>query len=100
MSLESTTDTIKQKVGNDCGLGASLKFSLGSDGVVFIDATQVPNIVTNDDSAAQCTIKMKLADLEDMLAGKLDPMAAFSLGKLQLEGDLGVAMKLGNLMRR
>jgi putative sterol carrier protein len=35
-----------------------------------------------------------------MLVGKLDPMAAFSLGKLQLEGDLGVAMKLGSLMKR
>lgn len=100
MSIESITETIKTKVGNDCGLGATLKFHLGNDGVVLIDATQVPNVVSNEDGAAQCTIKMKLSDLEDMLVGKLDPMAAFSLGKLQLEGDLGVAMKLGNLMKR
>ncbi len=100
MSIESITETIKTKVGTDCGLGATLKFHLGNDGVVLIDATQVPNVVSNEDGAAQCTIKMKLSDLEDMLVGKLDPMAAFSLGKLQLEGDLGVAMKLGNLMKR
>ena len=67
MSLESITETIKQKVGNDCGLGATLKFGLGSDGVVLIDATKVPNVVTNADDPAQCTIKMKLADLEDNL---------------------------------
>ncbi|MBC8070615.1 MAG: SCP2 sterol-binding domain-containing protein [Deltaproteobacteria bacterium] len=100
MSLETITTTVKEKVGNDCGLGATLKFHLGSEGVVHIDATQVPNVVSNDDAAAQCTIKMKISDLEDMLVGKLDPMAAFSLGKLQLEGDLGVAMKLGGLMKR
>jgi putative sterol carrier protein len=99
MSIESATTTIKQKVGTDCGLGSSIKFHCGSEGVVLVDATVVPNTVTNDDGPAQCTVKMKLSDLEDMLAGKLDPMAAFSLGKLQLEGDLGVAMKLGSLMR-
>lgn len=99
MSIENITSTIKQKVGTDCGLGSSIKFHCGSDGVVLVDATVVPNVVSNEDNPAQCTVKMKMSDLEDMLAGKLDPMAAFSLGKLQLEGDLGVAMKLGTLMR-
>lgn len=100
MALQDTTELIRSKVGNDCGLGATLKFNVGSDGVILIDATVVPNTVTNDDNPAQCTVKMKLQDLDDMIGGKLDPMAAFSLGKLQLEGDMSVAMKLGNLMRR
>lgn len=100
MSIENVTSTIKEKVGTDCGLGGSIKFNCGDDGVLVVDATVVPNVVTNEDVPAQCTVKIKIGDLEDMLAGKLDPMAAFSLGKLQLEGDLGVAMKLGTLMRR
>ncbi|MEX1362987.1 MAG: SCP2 sterol-binding domain-containing protein [Nannocystaceae bacterium] len=33
-----------------------------------------------------------------MIKGDLDPMAAFSLGKLRIEGDMGVAMKLGGLL--
>ena len=99
MSLESTTGTIKEKVGEDCGLGAKLKFDCGDDGIIMLDAESVPNVVSNDDGEATCTIKMELSDLESMLAGDLDPMAAFSLGKLQLEGDMSVAMKLGNLLR-
>jgi putative sterol carrier protein len=99
MSLESTTSTIKQKVGDDCGLGAKLKFDLGDDGTILIDAAEIPNKVSNDDVDADCTVKMSLGDLDAMLAGDLDPMAAFSLGKLQLEGDMSVAMKLGNLMQ-
>jgi putative sterol carrier protein len=99
MSIENLTNTIKEKVGEDCGLGASLKFDCGDDGVIFIDATQVPNIVSNEDVAAPCTVGVALDDLEKMMKGDLDPMAAFSLGKLRLDGDMGVAMKLGNLMR-
>ncbi|MFO0635972.1 MAG: SCP2 sterol-binding domain-containing protein [Nannocystaceae bacterium] len=100
MSIESVTNTIRDKVGTDCGLGGSIKFNCGADGMVTVDASVVPNVVTNDDVSAQCTVKIKLGDLEDMLGGKLDPMTAFGLGKLQLEGDIGVAMKLGTLMRR
>jgi putative sterol carrier protein len=99
MSIETTTATIKTKVGNDCGLGSTLKFDLGDDGVILIDATKVPNEVSNDNSAAQCTIKMSLGDLDAMMAGSLDPMTAFSLGKLRLEGDMSIAMKLGSLMK-
>jgi putative sterol carrier protein len=99
MSLESTTSTVKNKVGEDCGLGAKLKFDCGDDGVIMLDAESVPNVVNNDDGDANCTIKMSLEDLESMLNGELDPMAAFSLGKLQLEGDMSIAMKLGNLLR-
>ncbi len=99
MSLESATTTIKGKVGEDCGLGSSIKFDCGDDGVILLDATVVPNVVNNDDGEAACTVKLSLEDLESMLGGDLDPMAAFSLGKLQLDGDMSVAMKLGNVIR-
>ena len=44
-------------------------------------------------------MKLSLADLDAMIGGELDPMAAFSLGKLQLDGDMAVAMKLGNIIK-
>jgi putative sterol carrier protein len=98
MSIESATTTIKEKVGEDCGLAATLKFDCGDDGVIFLDATTVPNVVSNENNDAACTVKLALADLEAMIGGELDPMAAFSLGKLQLDGDMGVAMKLGSII--
>lgn len=99
MSIESATTKIKEKVGEDCGLESSLKFDCGDDGVIFLDATVVPNVVNNDNSDAACTVKVALTDLDAMLSGDLDPMAAFSLGKLQLDGDMAVAMKLGNIIQ-
>ena len=99
MSIESATTKIKEKVGEDCGLGSTLKFDCGDDGVIFVDANTVPNVVSNENNDAACTVKLALADLDAMIGGDLDPMAAFSLGKLQLEGDMAVAMKLGNIMQ-
>ena len=97
MSLEDLTSKIRDRMGDDSGLGASLKFDLGDDGVIFLDGGVSPNRVTNDDDLADCTVGVSLDDLKAMIAGDLDPMAAFSLGKLRIEGDMGVAMKLGRL---
>lgn len=98
MSIDSATTKIKEKVGEDCGLAATLKFDCGDDGVIFLDATVVPNVVNNENTDAACTVKLSLDDLNAMMSGDLDPMAAFSLGKLQLDGDMAVAMKLGNIL--
>ena len=98
MSLENVTNTIRERVGEDCGLSATLKFDLGDVGQVFIDATVMPNTVSNEDIEAQCTVGLTLEDFSAMLAGDLAPTTACMSGKLKVEGDMGVAMKLQNLM--
>ncbi len=98
MSLESATNTIKERVGDDAGLGATLKFDTGEAGVIFIDGKSTPNTVSNENTDAECTVGLTLEDLEAMLAGDLAPTTAFMSGKLRVEGDMGVAMKLQNLM--
>ena len=98
MSLESATETIKSRVGDDAGLGATLKFDMGDAGVIFIDGKATPNTVSNDDKEADCTVGLAMDDLTAMLAGDLAPTTAFMSGKLKVEGDMGVAMKLQSLM--
>jgi putative sterol carrier protein len=98
MSLQSATETIKGRVGDDAGLGATLKFDMGDVGVIVIDGRATPNTVSNDDRDADCTIGVSLDDLEAMLAGDLAPTTAFMSGKLRVEGDMGVAMKLQSIM--
>jgi len=93
-TLEETTDRIKTAVGTDSGLGKTLKFNLKGDGFIHIDG----GTVTNDDSPADLTMTISLADLEAMGAGKLDAMTAVMTGKLQLS-DMGVAMGLQSKMQ-
>lgn len=97
MSLQSFTERIQALVGTDSGLGASFKFATDA-GVVVVDAKQVPNVVSNTDTETDCTLKMSLSDAIDLLNGEMNPMMAFMTGKLKVEGDMGVAMKIADRM--
>lgn len=46
-----------------------------------------------------CSITMAVNDWKDMNSGKLDPQAAFMAGKIKFQGDMGLVMKLGALLR-
>ena len=94
MNLQECTETLRTKVGDDSGLNAVLKFDCGSDGQVVIDGVATPNTVSNDDREADCTVAITLENLNNLLAGKLDPVTGFMSGKFQVSGDMGVAMKL------
>ncbi len=93
MSLEKLTDDIRGKVAGG-GIDESVKFDLGETGVIFVQGSTV----TNEDADADCTITMASEDLDDMLSGDLNPTAAFMSGKLKVDGDMSVAMKLGSIV--
>lgn len=97
MNLETFTETVRSKVGADSGLNATIKFAFNEGGALFIDGKSKPNTVSNDDAAADCTVKVSLEDFSKLMERKLDPTTAFMMGKIKIEGDMGVAMKLGRL---
>lgn len=99
MTVEEITEGMKARVGEDCGLGATLKFDFGADGLVHLDATVVPNVVSNEDKDAHCTMTISIEDFAAMQAGELDGTTAFMTGKLKIEGDMGIAMKLQSVLR-
>jgi putative sterol carrier protein len=91
--LEDLTARMKAAVGEDSGLGKSLKFNLKGDGFVFIDG----GTVSNDDKPADLTMTIAMDDLVALGEGKLDAMTAVMTGKLGLS-DMGVAMGLQGKM--
>ena len=98
MSLEQVTQGLRERVGENSGLDATLKFDFGDDGVVFIDGASTPNSVSNDDNDADCTIAMTMADFLSMVDGDLDATTAFMMGKLKVSGNMGIAMKLQTVL--
>jgi len=98
MGLDELTNKIKEKVGTDSGLDASVKFDLGDDGVIFIDGKSTPNSVSNENKDADCTISMTLENFLKLIAGELDPTTAYMFGKLKIAGSMGVAMKLSKVI--
>ena len=95
-TLEEITDRFKTAVGSDSGLGKTIKFDLKGEGFIFIDGGSV----TNEDKPADCTIIVDKDDFEKMAQGQLDPTMAFMQGKLKINGDMGVAMKLQPLLAK
>ncbi|POF33019.1 SCP2 sterol-binding domain-containing protein [Roseibium marinum] len=93
MSLEKLTEGVRAKVA-DGGIEESVKFDLGETGIIYLQGSKV----SNEDQEADCTIKMTAEDLGDLLSGDLNPTAAFMGGKMQVEGDMNVAMKLGSIV--
>ena len=49
--------------------------------------------------AADVTLTLSEADLLAMFQGSLKPMAAYACGRLRVEGDLNVAMRLEELVK-
>ncbi len=88
----------KMKGANAFVPGKTVKLDYGSEGVVYLDGKN--NTVTEEDGAADTTIKMEWTDWQAMTEGKLDGMTAFMQGKLKVEGDMSNAMQLQGVLSK
>ena len=97
--IQQIVDQMGPAIGDNSGLGGTLKFDFGADGSVLIDGKSTPNTVGDGEGKnADCTISVSLADFEKMVKGELDGTSAFMQGKLRVAGDMGLAMKLGPIL--
>jgi len=78
--------------------GKRVKLDFGDQGVVLLDGAA--SQVTEEDGAADTTIKVAWDDWQSMAAGQLDGMTAFMTGKLKIEGDMSNAMQLQGVLAK
>jgi len=81
-------------------LGAAILFDFGDDGTVLLNASEAPATVTPnpDDDEADTTLELSLENMAKLIDGDLNPMVAFTMGKLKVTGSKGYAMKLSALL--
>ncbi|MBT5074173.1 MAG: SCP2 sterol-binding domain-containing protein [Kordiimonadaceae bacterium] len=97
MSLEQNTDLIREKTAGAADLNKKVKFDLKEDGIIHVDATTSPPTVSNDDNDADVTLILSMENFEALVDGSLNPQMAFMMGKLKIEGDMGLALKLADI---
>ncbi|MFT7580835.1 MAG: putative sterol carrier protein [Myxococcota bacterium] len=79
-------------------IDGSFKFNVTGEGAGLwvVDCREVE--VREVDGEADVTITVDGADLVAIRDGELDPMQAFMIGKVQVDGDYGLAMKLRDIL--
>ncbi len=98
MTFENIEKTIRDKLSYAPQLGAKIKFDFGDDGLIFIDGTQSPAVMSNEDEGADTTFSCSLELFEKIADGTQDATMAFMMGKLKIQGSMGHAMKLASLL--
>ena len=98
MSLETITARMRDKFSFAPAINAKIKFDFGDSGIVFIDATQNPPVLSHDDAEADTTLVCAPETLEGFLDGTQDPNIAFMTGKLKIRGSMGIALKLNAIL--
>ncbi len=78
--------------------GKRIKIDYGAEGVVLLDG--VENRASEEDGAADTTIKVSWEDWQALADGRLDGMTAFMMGKLKVEGDMSNAMQLQGVLSK
>ena len=85
------------------GMNAVYRLELsGNDGGLFglIFKDGRAEIVKEDPGEAACELKMSVDDFKKLLAGNLNTTAAFMMGKVKAKGNLGLALKLENVLKQ
>jgi putative sterol carrier protein len=75
-------------------LKAKVKFLIDQS-VYFVNGTENnENVVSQEDLQADCTVTCKKEVFEQLITKKLSPAIGFMLGKIKLQGDISLAIKI------
>ncbi len=100
MNFDQIVDEVRSRATDLTDLNHTVLFDLGDDGKILIDATGDEVVITPnpDDDEAETTLALSTENAQKLVSGDLNPMVAFTMGKLKIFGSKGVALKLSSLL--
>jgi putative sterol carrier protein len=83
--------------GKTTGYTGSYRFEIEGAGTWHVDVRDGAVSVTESEEPADCVIRMKEDVLLRLIARAQNPATAFMTGKIKVDGDMGLALKLRDL---
>lgn len=81
-------------------IGGVFEFVLdGEEGGTWHLDLSVPKVAKGPAEKFNVRIKMKVSDFLEVVNGKMNEIAAFSQGKLKVEGNMTMALRLRDILR-
>ena len=90
--IEDAVEALREKMSNNSFDGTA-KFEIEGEGSIVLDE----NKVYASDEETDVTFKASVEIFQQIFNGELDPTSAFMTGKLKIDGDMGIAMRLANV---
>lgn len=84
---------LNEKMGGE-GFSGTAKFDIEGEGTIIVDE----NGASAADADADVTLSASADVFKAILDGEQNPTAAFMTGKLSVDGDMGMAMKLSGIL--
>ena len=91
--VAAAVDALNEKLGGN-GFDGIAKFEIEDEGAIVIDEGGA----RASDDVADVTLSASADTFQDILVGNLDATSAFMTGRLKLDGDMGLAMRLGSVL--
>lgn len=92
-TLEQAAAELNEKLAG-AGFDSTAKFAIADMGAIVLDGSGA----RVSDEEADVTLSADADTFQQILSGDLNPTGAFMSGKLTIDGDMGVAMKLASVL--
>ena len=90
--IEAAVKALSAKVSGS--FDGVAKFVIPGEGAIMLDASGV----RAGDEEAEVTLTAEADVFRAILGGEINPTMAFMTGKLSVDGNMGLAMKLGSVL--
>jgi putative sterol carrier protein len=103
MTFESAREFFESLAGRVSPRGAralesSYRFDIDGAGSWRVESEGDRLVVTESDAPADCVIRADEKTFLRIVGGEQSPMGAYMTGKVKVEGDLGLALRLRDLL--